>query len=101
MIIRDGTAKRRRIDHFLSHALTEQTGEETFLRELYSDRDARHPSGAREAGRGWIGIVPRGAYVTGDVRVTALLPAWLWLILAALTAVAARTVEGRRGRQSR
>ncbi|MBC7739471.1 MAG: hypothetical protein H7245_20195, partial [Candidatus Saccharibacteria bacterium] len=57
--------------------------------------------GRPASGRGWIGIVPRGAYVTGDVQVTALLPAWLWLILAALTAVAAWTVEGRRGRQSR
>ncbi len=52
--------------------------------------------GRPAAGRGWIGIVPRGAYVTGDVQVSALLPAWLWLILAALTAVAAWTVEGRR-----
>ena len=29
--------KRPRIDHFLSHALTAQTGEETSLRELYSE----------------------------------------------------------------
>ena len=49
------------------------------------------------AGRGWIGIVPRGAYVTGDVQVSDLLPAWLWLLLAALTAIAAWTIEGRRG----
>jgi len=53
--------------------------------------------GRPAAGRGWIGVVPRGAYVTGDVQVSALLPAWLWLLLAALTAVAAWTVEGRRG----
>ena len=49
------------------------------------------------AGRGWIGIMPRGAYVTGDVQVSDLLPAWLWLLLAALTAIAAWTIEGRRG----
>jgi hypothetical protein len=29
--------KRPRIDHFLSHALTSQTGEETSLRELYAE----------------------------------------------------------------
>jgi hypothetical protein len=53
--------------------------------------------GRPAAGRGWIGIVPRGAYVTGDVQVSDLLPAWLWLVLAALAAIAAWTVEGRRG----
>ena len=53
--------------------------------------------GRPAAGRGWIGIVPRGAYVTGDVQVSQLLPAWLWLLLAALTAVGAWTVEGRHG----
>jgi len=52
--------------------------------------------GRPAAGRGWIGITPRGAYVTGDVQVSDLLPAWLWLVLAALTAVAAWAVEGRR-----
>ena len=28
-------------------------------------------------GRGWIGVTPRGAYVTEDLRVVDLLPAWL------------------------
>ncbi|MEI8107616.1 MAG: hypothetical protein WCI46_07355 [Verrucomicrobiota bacterium] len=53
--------------------------------------------GRPAAGRGWIGIVPRGAYVTGDVQVSDLLPPWLWLVLSALAAIAAWTVEGRRG----
>ena len=53
--------------------------------------------GRPAAGRGWIGITPRGAYVTGDIQVSALLPAWLWLVLAAVTAIAAWAVEGRRG----
>ena len=53
--------------------------------------------GRPAAGRGWIGITPRGAYVTGDIQISALLPAWLWLILAAVTAIAAWAVEGRRG----
>jgi hypothetical protein len=52
--------------------------------------------GRPAAGRGWIGIVPRGAYETGDIQVTEFLPAWLWLMLAALAAVAAWAVEGRR-----
>lgn len=38
--------KRPRIDHFLSHALTAQTGEETSLRELYSEyRAFTRPAG--------------------------------------------------------
>ncbi len=47
-------------------------------------------------GRGWIGITPRGAYVTGDLRVAPLLPAVLWLMLAGLALVAAWITEGRR-----
>lgn len=38
--------KRPRIDHFLSHALTAQTGDETSLRELYSEyRAFTRPNG--------------------------------------------------------
>jgi hypothetical protein len=51
-------------------------------------------------GRGWIGVTPRGAYVTEDLRVTELLPAWLLLLLAAGLAVAAWLVEGRKVKQS-
>ena len=32
-------------------------------------------------GRGWLGVTPRGAYVTTDLRLSPLLPAWLWLVL--------------------
>jgi hypothetical protein len=49
------------------------------------------------AGRGWIGITPRNAYVTQDVSIAPLLPAWALLLLAALLAVAAWLYEGRRG----
>ncbi len=52
--------------------------------------------GRPAAGRGWIGITPRGAYVTGDLHVTPLLPAILWLMLAAVALVAAWVIEGRR-----
>ena len=58
------------------------------LREVREGRPA--------AGRGWIGITPRGAYVTEDVRVAPVLPGWLWLLLVAGLAVAAWLVEGRR-----
>ena len=53
--------------------------------------------GRPAAGRGWIGITPRGAYVTQDVRVAALLPGWAWLALVAAFAIAAWLIEGRRG----
>ena len=53
--------------------------------------------GRPAAGRGWIGITPRGAYETEEIQVAALLPGWAWLLLAAGLAVAAWLVEGRRG----
>ncbi|MFT4149405.1 MAG: glutamine amidotransferase [Paracoccaceae bacterium] len=53
--------------------------------------------GRPAAGRGWLGITPRGAYVTQDVSIAALLPGWLYLLLAAALAVAAWLIEGRRG----
>lgn len=48
------------------------------------------------AGRGWLGITPRDAYVTADIRVTPFLPPWALLLLAASLAVAAWLREGRR-----
>jgi hypothetical protein len=38
-------------------------------------------SGRQAFGRGWLGITPRGAYVTTDLRLTPFLPAWAWLLL--------------------
>ncbi|CAM4241653.1 membrane protein [Palleronia rufa] len=52
--------------------------------------------GRPAAGRGWLGITPRGAYLTADVTAVPLLPAWLWLLLGAGLAVAAWLREGRR-----
>ncbi|WP_281826989.1 hypothetical protein [Jannaschia rubra] len=52
--------------------------------------------GRRAAGRGWIGWTPRGAYLTADVRVLSLVPAWLFLLLAAGLATLAWLREGRR-----
>ena len=58
-------------------------------------REAR--PGRPAAGRGWIGITPREAYVTQDITVLPVLPSWAWLVLAALMAVTGWLVEGRRG----
>ncbi len=54
--------------------------------------------GRPAAGRGWIGITPRNAYLTTDVTITPLLPAWAFLLIASLLAVGAWLVEGRRRR---
>ena len=60
--------------------------------------DLRQVSEGRvAAGRGWLGITPRGAYVTEDIRVGAILPPWAWLLLAAGLAIAAWLREGRNG----
>lgn len=48
------------------------------------------------SGRGWIGITPREAFLTADIRVSPLLPAWAMLLLASLFAVVAWLWEGRR-----
>ncbi|WP_136685064.1 DUF7408 domain-containing protein [Falsirhodobacter xinxiangensis] len=47
------------------------------------------------AGRGWLGITPRGAYLTQDVTVAALLPGWLYLLIAAALILTAWLREGR------
>jgi len=52
--------------------------------------------GRPAAGRGWIGLTPRNAYLTADVSIRALLPAWLMLILASILSIAAWLREGRR-----
>ena len=48
------------------------------------------------SGRGWIGITPRNAFVTRDVSIAPLLPAWAWLLIASVLALAAWLREGRR-----
>jgi hypothetical protein len=53
-------------------------------------------AGRPASGRGWIGITPRNAYQTLDVRIAPLLPAWAFLLLAALLSLAAWMREGRR-----
>jgi hypothetical protein len=53
-------------------------------------------AGRAAAGRGWLGITPRGAYVTEGIRAAPLLPAWVWLAMAAALMLAAWVWEGRR-----
>jgi len=53
-------------------------------------------TGRPAAGRNWIGITPRAAYETRDVRQTPLLPTWLVLLLSAGLITAAWLREGRR-----
>ncbi len=52
--------------------------------------------GRQAAGRGWLGLTPRGAYVTTDVRLIPLLPAWVILCLVLGLSVGAWLYEGRR-----
>lgn len=47
------------------------------------------------AGRGWLGLTPRNAFVTQDLTVAALLPGWAWLLLAAGLALGAWLREGK------
>ena len=58
------------------------------LREVRAGRNA--------SGRGWIGITPRNAAVTTDLRVSPLIAAWLFLLLVAGLTLLAWLREGRR-----
>ena len=58
------------------------------LREVSPGRPA--------AGRGWIGITPREAYLTTDIAIRPLLPAWAFLLLSAGLILGAWLREGRR-----
>jgi hypothetical protein len=53
-------------------------------------------AGRPAAGRGWIGITPRGAYETLSVRQMEILPPWLVLLLVAGFLTAGWLREGRR-----
>ena len=58
--------------------------------------DIRMVSEGRAAtGRGWIGLTRREAYNVLDIRLVALAPGWLMLLLAAGLSVLAWRVEGR------
>ena len=48
------------------------------------------------AGRGWIGLTPRGAYETLDIARAPLLPVWLVLLLTGALILSGWLREGRR-----
>jgi hypothetical protein len=52
--------------------------------------------GRNAAGRGWIGLTPRDAALTTDLRISPLIAAWLFLALVAALTIAAWLREGRR-----
>jgi hypothetical protein len=52
-------------------------------------------AGRPASGRNWIGLTPRGAYETLDVRQMSILPPWLVLLLSAGFIIAAWLREGR------
>ncbi|WP_439137059.1 hypothetical protein [Roseicyclus sp.] len=56
----------------------------------------RVAEGRNAAGRGWIGLTTRQAYVTTDVTVRPLIAAWLFTLLAAALSLAGWLREGRR-----
>lgn len=100
-VVAVGTATPREYDQalatgaLLTPVVAPMGGGVTRLEEGVPQIRAVRP-GRPAVGNGWIGITPRGAYVTGDLRVTPLMPAALWLMLAALALVAAWVSEGRR-----
>ncbi len=47
------------------------------------------------AGRGWLGITPREAYLTQSTRLTPLLPGWVWLLVISGLTLWAWLREGR------
>ncbi len=51
--------------------------------------------GRATAGRGWAGVVSRGAYVVQDVRLSPLAKGWIYLVIAAFFSLLAWRVEGR------
>ena len=53
-------------------------------------------AGRPAAGRGWLGVASRDAYLTVDVTVVPIVHAWLFLLLGALLIIGAWLREGRR-----
>ncbi len=76
--------------------MVEATGGGVFSLEAGLPRVRNVRAGRPAAGRGWLGLVPRNAYLTTDVTLTPLMPTWLMLLLAALFSLGAWLREGRR-----
>ncbi|MFD2174692.1 hypothetical protein ACFSM0_11350 [Rhodobacter lacus] len=83
----------------LAVALASSGGADTALENgIPSVRKVR--PGKPAAGRGWIGITPRGAEEVTGIRRGDLMPGWAWLLIAAALTLAAWRIEGRRARQA-
>ncbi|MFK5996791.1 MAG: hypothetical protein QM492_01650 [Rhodobacterales bacterium] len=52
-------------------------------------------AGHTAGGKNWIGLTPRGAYITTDIASKPLFPAWLLLLLTALLTICAWRRESR------
>lgn len=52
--------------------------------------------GRPAAGRGWIGVTPRGAYATLSTTRAPLLPPWVWVLALSLLVLAGWLREGRK-----
>ncbi len=85
--IATGAVMKPAIDSLRGGVLALDDGLPT-IREVSAGRPA--------AGRGWIGLTPREAFETRDLRQMPLLPSWLVLLLAAGLIVGAWLREGRR-----
>lgn len=79
----------------LAAAIAASGGAVSRLEEGVPDLRQIRP-GRPSAGRGWVGITPRQAASVTGLRLSPLLPAWAWLVLAAGLSLAAWLLEGRR-----
>ncbi|OUD09024.1 hypothetical protein BVC71_09940 [Marivivens niveibacter] len=74
----------------------DQTGGGAFRQETGEFNIRAVREGRIAAASNWLGVTPRGAYLTADVSIIPLVPAWLFLIIAAALVVGAWLREGRR-----
>jgi hypothetical protein len=65
------------------------------LSETSAQRIRAVRAGRVASGRGWLGVVPRNAYLATDIRRTPILPGWVVLLLIAGIMVTAWRREGR------
>ena len=95
--VKDMISFKKKIDQKSYYDLLAEAGRGGILRLADGAPDIRAVREGRvAAGRGWIGITPRNAFVTRDVSIAPLLPAWAWLLIASVLTLAAWLREGRR-----
>lgn len=96
-VIALGPAAPREFEQTIAsdHLLAPLSGAVLRLQEGMPDL-RRVAEGRMTEGRGWIGLTPRAAYVTADVKVTPLIAAWLFMLLILALSVAGWLREGRR-----